>query len=142
MSDLLVFPDIEKALLKHALTLTPVTTLVSNRVWTQVEPSPVWPFMLMRKLSSRARQVRWLETVTIEVQGEEHHTIANAESAARLVCETGVAMLNSLKNHVLDGCVIAGPIATTGPRSVPDQLAPGITNPRYIAEVTLTYHPL
>jgi hypothetical protein len=137
-----VFPSIEKALLKYAITVPAITALVGNRVLDQSGPDVIFPFMVMRKLSSRARQVRWLETVTIEVQGEEHRDVVNATSRAELICETGVAVLNGLQNHVLDGCVIAGPIATTGPRLVPDQLAPGITYPRYVGEVTLTYHPL
>lgn len=141
MSDILVFPDIEAALIAHCLTVPELTALVGTRIFAEAPPGTAYPVLTLRKLSSRTLQVRWLETVTIEVAGESHRDVAGARSEARLVAETGVAVLNALSNRTVERCVIAGPVATVGPRPVPDVLATGVTNPRFIAEVTLTYHP-
>jgi hypothetical protein len=142
MSDVMVFPDIEKAILKYLLTVPEVTAAVSQKVWAELIPEAPYPCATVRKLSSRNPQLRWQETAVMEVAGYEHRDVVGGRATARLVCETVVASLNAMRNVVTEGCVIAGPLATTGPRSVPDQISPGVANHRFIAEVTLMYHPL
>ncbi len=142
MNDVIVFPDIEKALIKYLLTVPAITALVSTRVYAEAPAETPFPVITVRKLSSRAGgSPRWLEACTMEVSGESHRDVANARAEARLVCETAVAYLNALANSTIEGCVITGPVATTGPRPVPDVVTAGITNPRFIGEVSFTYHP-
>lgn len=141
MSELLILPSIEIALLDYLASVSDVSTLVGGRIYPELPAGVLYPNLTMRKLSSRAGHPRWPENVTVEVAGREHRDVANGLSTAQHICEVAVAYLNTLVNVEIGGCVITGPQATTGPRPVPDQVTPGVTNPRYIAEVSLTYHP-
>lgn len=136
-----LMPDIEDGIIDYLLTSTDLQALVSSRIYPELPPSVVYPLLTARVLSSRTGAPRWLEAVTLEVAGWSHRDLTGARKLARNVCETGVAVLYKAVNKSVSDCLICGPVATVGPRSVPDTIAEGVTNPRFIAEVTLTYHP-
>lgn len=136
-----LMPDIEAALVAYLLTVPDVQALVDTRVYPELPQGVIYPCLTCRSLISRQTMVRWLDANTVEVAGWAHRDIAHARRMARDVCETGVAALYQLVNKVLSNVVIMGPVAVTGPRSIPDQIEAGITNPRFIAEVSFTYHP-
>ena len=46
-----------------------------------------------------------------------------------------------LANTTSLDAVICGPLATLAHGGVPAQVSPGVTNPRFITDVSLTYHP-
>lgn len=136
-----VLPDIEDRLIDYLATVPAITNLVGTRVYAELVGT-TYPVLTVRLLSSRAGVPRYWTDATFEVAGWASRNDANGRSAARLVAETAVAVLNDLSNRILGNAVVAGPVATFGPRSVPDQLESGVTNPRWIAEVTLPYRPL
>lgn len=135
-------PDIESRVIGHLLTVTEVAAIVSDRVYAELPPEVVYPCITLRVISSLGSNPRWLEGATLEVAGWSNRQLASSRKGARDTCETAVAALCAMVNQTLGDVVVVGPIATTGPRSVPDQISPGVTNPRFIAEVSLTYHPV
>lgn len=135
-------PDLESAVIDHLLGIAGLTTLVADRIYAELPPNVVYPALTVRTISSRSGSPRWLEAGTLEVAGWSNRSIARARRQARDVCEIAVTALNNLVNATLDGCVVVGPVATAGPRSVPDVVSQGVTNPRFIAEVSVTFHPV
>jgi hypothetical protein len=135
-------PDIEDALIDYLVADTGVGAVVVDRIYAELPRGVVYPAVTVRLLIQRSGVPRWLQSpATVEVAGWAHRDDAHGRKNARAACETAVAAINALRNAVLGDVVVVGPIATTGPRSVPDQLEPGVVNPRWIAEVSLAYHP-
>lgn len=136
-----VMPDIDDAVITYLLTDTALGDIVSDRIYAERPESVVWPFVTAHKLSSRVANPRWLEAATIEIAAYGHRRDAHARRDAHDACEEAVRALNDLTNSTQIDAVICGVVATFGPRSVPDQLQSGEINPRFVAEVSLTYHP-
>jgi hypothetical protein len=141
MTPLRLMPDIEADLIAYYATVPDLQALVDTRIYPELPSGVIYPALTARNLSNRTTMPRWLEACTIELAGWTHRDIAHARRMARDICETAVAATYQLINRTLGTSVVMGPQAVTGPRSVPDSIDPGITNPRFIAEVSFTYHP-
>jgi hypothetical protein len=138
---MMLLPDIEHRLIEHLLTVPDLEDIVDNRIYAELPPNVVYPCVTVKIISSRSAHPRWLEAGTFEVAGWSNRQFSGARRLARDTCETAVSALHSLVNTVIGDVVVVGPVATTGPRPVPDQISAGVTNPRFIAEVSMTYHP-
>lgn len=134
-------PDIEVAIIDYLLADFELDTIVANRIYPETPNNAVFPYLTARRISGRAGVPRWLDGATIEVAGWGNRNVVGARKEARDACEAAVRALNDLQNDIIDDLVLCGPTATSGPRAIPDQISPGVTNPRFIAEVSLTYHP-
>ncbi len=134
-------PDIEAAVIAYLLTDFDLDVLVSNRIYAELPKDVVYPCVTARRISGRAGVPRWIDGATIEVAGWGHRNVPNGRREARDACEAACRALNDLANTTSLDAILCGPLATNGPRSIPDQIATGVTNPRFIAEVSLTYHP-
>ena len=134
-------PDIEASVIAYLLTDFELGSIVSTRIYAETPHDPTWPYVTARRISGRAGVPRWLDGATIEVAGWGHRNAAGARKEARDACEAAVRALQDIVNTPSLDAILCGPTATNGPRSVPDQISTGVTNPRFIAEVSLTYHP-
>lgn len=136
-----VLPDIDDAVVAFLLTDTDLGGIVDARIYAELPPNAIYPCVTARRISGRSGQPRWLGTVTVEVAGWGHRDDAHGRRDARDACEYAVRALQDSVNTLSQDALLCGPLATNDPRSVPDQISPGVSNPRFIAEVTLTYHP-
>lgn len=136
-----VMPDIEYAVIQFLLDDPALGIVVSDRIYAELPPGVVYPCVTVRRISGRSGVPRWLDGATVEVSGWAHRDAAGARAEAHDACEYAVAAMNGISNTLADGAVLCGPVATSGPRSIPDTIKPGVTNPRFVAEVSLTYHP-
>lgn len=136
-----VLPDIDDAVVALLLTDTDLQTIVGTKIYAELPAGAAFPCVTARRISGRSGVPRWIGTVTIEVAGWGHRNDANGRRDARDACEYAVRALQDTANTQSQDALLCGPIATNDPRSIPDQITPGVANPRFIAEVTLTYHP-
>lgn len=136
-----VLPDIEDAVIAFLLLDSDLEAIVDARIYAELPAGAVYPCVTARRISGRTGNPRWLGTVTIEVAGWGHRDDAHGRRDARDACEYAVRALQDATNTLSQDALLCGPIATNDPRSIPDQITPGVANPRFIAEVTLTYHP-
>ena len=134
-------PDVEAAVITWLLDDLILETIVSNRIYAETPSKAVYPYVTARRISGRSGVPRWLDGATIEIAGWGHRNDAGGRQDAHDACEQAVRSLNELQNDVVLDAVLCGPIATNGPRSIPDQISTGVANPRFVAEVSLTYHP-
>lgn len=134
-------PDIEAAVIAYLLNDFELGSLVDSRIYAEIFPKVVYPALTARRISGHAGAPRWLDGATIEVAGWGHRNDAGSRKDAHDACEAAVRALQDIVNTTSLDAIICGPIATNGPRSVPDQISSGVTNPRFVAEVSLTYHP-
>ena len=136
-----VAPDIDDAIVAYLLTDTDLQAIVGTKIYAELPPGVAYPCVTARRISGRSGHPRWLGTVTIEVAGWGHRNDAHGRKDARDACEYAVRALQDTVNLLSQDALLCGPLATNDPRSVPDQVSPGVSNPRFIAEVTLSYHP-
>jgi hypothetical protein len=134
-------PDIELAIIAFLKDDFELEDLVHGRIYAELPAGVNYPALRVRRISGRAGVPRWLDAATIEVAGWGHRADASARRDARDTCELAVRALHDLQNTIVRDAVLCGPVATFGPREVPDTLASGVSNPRFIAEVSITYHP-
>ncbi len=134
-------PDIEAAVIAYLLADLDLGAIVDDRIYAELPTGVVYPCLTARTISGRAGVPRWIGSATFELAGWGHRNDANARRDARDACEAAVRALNDLANTTSLDALLCGPLATNGPRSIPDQISTGVTNPRFTAEVTLSYHP-
>lgn len=132
-----LLPDIERLLTDFLRAQPEVTTIVGNRVYTEIPDNPTFPLVRARRVGGFPTLHRplYIDAPLVQVEG-----YAATKGAARLLAETCRAVLAERA----EGGHATGVVAdvTFGALIwLPDEdFTP--PKPRYIADATLTVRPL
>lgn len=136
-----VMPDLEAALIAFLLDDFALADHVVGRIYAELPPEPTYPLVTLVLLSARGRVPRWLDAGTVTVTGWGSRAAANGRKDARDALAYALAALNTIANTTVGDAVLCGPVATFEHGSLVDRIGEGLSNPRFIADVSLTFHP-
>lgn len=114
---------------------------ITGRVVGRPYDRIIWPFLTVRRIGGPTTRHHWLDHPLMEIAAwSEDHSGISGDVEAELICSIAVAALHEMPQIDDDGLGVVTDVRDqTGPRPIPDPLT---GNPRWIAEVLLTLHPL
>lgn len=129
-------PDVEAAVIAYLLE-TDVATEVEDRIYAEIPEGVLYPFITVQKFSETDTR-HWIATASLQIGGWASRANPEPRALARDLCEATVAALHDAVGF-MDGSIILGAGFTlVGPRAVYDRPT---SNPRFLADVALPYHP-
>lgn len=131
----MILPDVEGIAIAYLTAQAELDVYVDGRVYAHVPENPTYPFVTVVRIGGRPRpQPHWIDQAHLQVIAWSEDSRSEAFDA----CATALAALHELPGITALG-IVTGVEDVLGPRPLPD---PETSNPRFIAEVLVTAHPL
>ncbi len=132
-----LLPDIERLVTDFLRAQAEITTIVGNRVYTEIPDTPTFPLVRVRRLGGFPVLNRplYVDAPLVQIEG-----YAATKGAARLLTETCRAVLAERVEGTHTTGVVAG-VSFGSLIWLPDEdFTP--PKPRYVSDATLTVRPL
>ena len=129
-----VLPDAEALVISYLESQSPITSLVSNRVYGDMPASPAFPLILVRRIGGLARWPHYLDQPSFQLEAYGRNR-AEASQVARVAH----AVLKDMPQEHSRG-VVSSVQDSLGLTWQPDPTY-SPAKPRYLFGVVLTLHP-